>query len=286
MQHVKFEVSEMEFAMRREVYENGGFTITATGAPVSEGLAVCADPNTIYKFSDDSWTPAVIQKWLESQKSRLAVGDVVLGGWHDVANHTIYLELSFVFPEQLQTACLAVAVANQRQAIFNLRTQETISVPKSMSSLFTKSKQTMESKDLMKTVDLERHRREYMIDGFTLLDDLFPPETNEKWRQWGLDHQNLGQNLDATSDETWVYQEPNQRHAYIMLNGNTIQTHMPDMLEWYSKLTPLLSSITMRDVVTAPYAVSGVNLLVYNKPGSGIGWHFDTNRDLSTLFDE
>lgn len=251
-------------AMRRALHEEGGFTMDATGVPVRQGLAVCADPATILSFPSDRWPADAVARWLGTHLDRVESGDVHLGGWNDVSTRTVYLEISYVFPRHLREACLAVAVANRRRAVFDLGSRQVIDVPWSMRGV------------LAPAVDLERHRREYAVDGVTLLHDLFPPERIAAWRRWALQDKGLGAGLDAVADASWVFQRLDQRHAYTMIDGVTLRDHLPDMVAAHD-LVPLLSAITLRDVVISPYPASGINVLVYDRHRSTIGWHHDTN---------
>lgn len=270
------EHARLEALMRREVQRHGGFTTDWTGAPVREGLAVCADPATILSFSEDQWPAEAVSSWLLAHEGRLRSGGVYLGGWHDIDRRTVHLELSYVFPREHRTACLAVAVAHRRRAIFDLGERRVIAVPASMDALVAPPPASG-PRAALSPANLERHRREYFLDGYTLLPNLFPAETIARWRDWAMRHKALGLHLDAVADETWVYQAPAQRHAYAMIDGLVIGEHLPDMVDCYRDLAAVLSEITFQTVVASPYPRSGVNLLVYDRPEAEIGWHHDTN---------
>jgi hypothetical protein len=127
-------------------------------------------------------------------------------------------------------------------------------------------------------LNLERHRREFFLEGATVLTGLFPPRLIEHWRRWALAHARaVGQVLDGRAGHDWVYNREGDRHAYVMVRGRVVEAHLPEMGHWYQALVPTVSILTHQDVVASPYEDSRLNLLVYDRPGSAIGWHRDTN---------
>jgi 2OG-Fe(II) oxygenase superfamily len=132
-------------------------------------------------------------------------------------------------------------------------------------------------------LNLERHRREYSLEGATVVTGIFPPRLIEHWRRWALAHaRRVGLVVDGVACDDWTYQRPGDRHNYVMVPGRAVEEHLPEMLHWYQALIPTVSAVTFQDVVPSPYEDSRVNVLVYDRPGSAIGWHRDTN--LITFF--
>jgi hypothetical protein len=212
-----------------------------------------------------------VLSWLADSKERLEQDSLNLGGWMDSENGVMYLELVWVFPEHLKAACLLVASANGRRSVYNLGKRELIYLNAATDPIAAPHLNR-------NAINLEQHRREYFLEGCTLVKDLFPPELIEKWRDWSIGNaQSVGLKLDACSDSTWAYQKPNERHAYTMVDGDSLRQQLPEMFEWYRALIPIISAITLQNVVASPFKKSDINVLVYDNPGSAIGWHRDTN---------
>jgi hypothetical protein len=127
-------------------------------------------------------------------------------------------------------------------------------------------------------LNLDEHRRDYFLDGVTIVKDLFPASLIARWRDWAVRYSGTaGRRLDATAGDDWTYQLPGDQHAYSLISGSAIREHLPEMLHWYEALIPTVSAVTHQDVVPSPYPCSDVNILVYDRPGNTIGWHHDTN---------
>ena len=62
------------------------------------------------------------------------------------------------------------------------------------------------------------------------------------------------------------------------IDMNTIKKHTPEVIEWYKSITGQISEIIGTSVKIAPLdQPNGVSLVVYEKEGDYIDWHFDTN---------
>jgi hypothetical protein len=262
----------IEPVLKKKMFSDGGFTLTPSDArPVKSGISVCSDPAAILCLSSGNWDRARVLSWLAENKARLQQHDLNLGGWLDSEHGVMFLELVWVFPEHLKEACLLVASANGRRSVYNLGKKELIYLNDATGSNTAPHLN-------WNAINLEQHRREYFLEGCTLVRNLFAPELIAEWRTWSLANaKSAGVKLDACSDSTWVYQKPNERHAYTMVDGDALRRELPEMFEWYRALIPILSAITMQTVVPSPFKKSDINVLVYDNPGSAIGWHRDTN---------
>lgn len=262
----------MEPILKKKIFSDGGFTLSPDNAkPVTSGISVCADPTASLCLSSDHWDSEKVLCWLAENKPRLADHSLHLGGWLDAEHRLIFLELVWVFPEHLQEACLTVASAKGRRAVYHLGNRELIYVTAATDGNATPQVN-------WHTSTLEHHRKEYFLEGCTLVKNLFPPELIARWRNWSLNNaRSAGFKLDAMADTTWVYQKPNERHAYTLVDGEALRQQLPEMFEWYHAMIPFLSAITMQHVVASPFKKSDINVLVYDNPGSAIGWHRDTN---------
>jgi len=57
-----------------------------------------------------------------------------------------------------------------------------------------------------------------------------------------------------------------------------LQAKLPEIVEWYKSLTPQISEIIGEEVKVTPLAQpNSLSLVVYEKEGDFIDWHFDTN---------
>src|SRR5262249_55510138 len=249
----------VEPILKKKMFSDGGFTLSPyDGKPVKSGISVCSHPAAILCLSSDNWDRAKGLSWLAENKTLLLEESLNLGGWLDTENGVMFLEPVWVFPEHLMDACLLVASANGRRSVYNLGTRELIYLNAAADSN-TASQLNWDA------LDLEQHRREYFLEGCTLLKNLFPPELIAKWRAWSLANaKSVGMKLDACSDNTWVYQKPNERHAYTMVDGDALRRELPEMFEWYRALIPILSAITLQTVVPSPFKKSDINVLVYD----------------------
>jgi hypothetical protein len=127
-------------------------------------------------------------------------------------------------------------------------------------------------------IDMRGHQAQLVADGMTVLPPgIFPPAVIRNWRTFAFDHARpLGVNIQATASG-WAYNRDGERHSYAMIDGTVVKARLPEMYSWYQALISLVSVLTFDDVVTSPYPLSDVNVLLYDRPADAIGWHYDTN---------
>jgi hypothetical protein len=69
---------------------------------------------------------------------------------------------------------------------------------------------------------------------------------------------------------------PSKRQKCISLKR--LQESFPQIIEWYKSLPPIISKVLGTKVITTPLIESNsLCLVVYEKAGDFIDWHFDTN---------
>lgn len=115
--------------LHRALCGDGGFTIDHdTGQFLRHGVAVCADPREAWSFTLDEWRDDRVSSWIAAQRSRLAQGDVHLGGWLQGDVGRVWLELVWVLPSRLRPAALAIATLHGQQAVYDLGTRQLVLV--------------------------------------------------------------------------------------------------------------------------------------------------------------
>jgi alkylated DNA repair dioxygenase AlkB len=69
---------------------------------------------------------------------------------------------------------------------------------------------------------------------------------------------------------------PSKRQKAISIQK--LQTRMPELVAWYESLCPTVSQVLGTEVLTTPLdQPNSLCLVVYEKEGDYIDWHFDTN---------
>ncbi len=108
-------------ALRRLIRKTGGVTFDHdSGRLLREGIAVCAGPETAWRFPLTTWDDRLVGAWLHEQRHRLAYGDVHVGGWLEPPTGAVWLELVWVLPERLMPAAVALGRLHEQYAVFDL----------------------------------------------------------------------------------------------------------------------------------------------------------------------
>jgi hypothetical protein len=134
-------------------------------------------------------------------------------------------------------------------------------------------------------MNLEQHRREYHLRGFTVVRNyLSRPRANE-WSETILGcYQAAGAPYQETEFDRVAAEGVSPAPCrYHILDRLALDRHCPGMGLAYLNALQLLQDITFMVPVVSPYERSAYNALVY-EPGGSHGWHLDTNGITGLLY--
>lgn len=112
--------------LRDRLERHGGCTLHGARArPVLDGLAVCADPATVWRFPVAGWDDAAVASWVHGWVPRLRAERLHLGAWCD-GTDVVWLELVHVLPPHQRARAEAIGRRHAQQAIYDLTRDQLI----------------------------------------------------------------------------------------------------------------------------------------------------------------
>ncbi len=121
--------------------------------------------------------------------------------------------------------------------------------------------------------NLETYEKEYLEQGFTVLDNMVPLAAS--WKESILNSKDLR--------EVYVSEEKRKVAAgkgslkYAALDRFQTDSVVSELNDYYEKLVEILIQITHQEVITSPYERTAYYSKVYRNKGDEQGWHYDTN---------
>lgn len=135
-------------------------------------------------------------------------------------------------------------------------------------------------------LDLDRHRREYTYDLVTVLNGILPNVVCNTLvaRIDSIISEKRIQLVDHFGKGTIRELDAGGRYLHHIFKGPDIRLHLPELEAAYHTLVPLVSAVTMQDVIVSPYPDSDINIKAYPSGGGTIGRHLDTNGITALLY--